>query len=105
MLVPDNLKSGVNKACRYEPGLNHSYQQLAVHYAVTVMIARPYKPKDKAKVEIGVQIVTTIIMALYAFISNLNPRQPNSNKHSDREQQRLYTSIANGGNCRTRTKP
>ena len=47
MLVPDNLKSGVNKACRYEPELNPSYQQLAAHYAVAVMPTRPYKPKDK----------------------------------------------------------
>jgi transposase len=37
----------VNKACRYEPELNPSYQQLAAHYAVAVMPARPYKPKDK----------------------------------------------------------
>jgi transposase len=47
MLVPDNLKSGVTKACRYDPELNPSYQQLASHYGVAVMPARPYKPKDK----------------------------------------------------------
>jgi transposase len=63
LLVPDNLKSGVNKACRYEPELNPSYQQLAAHYAVAVMPARPYKPKDKAKVEVGVQLVERWIMA------------------------------------------
>jgi transposase len=63
MLIPDNLKSGVNKACRYEPELNPSYQQLAAHYAVAVMPARPYKPKDKAKVEVGVQLVERWIMA------------------------------------------
>ena len=54
MLIPDNLKSGVSKACRYDPELNPSYQQLAAHYAVAVMPARPYKPKDKAKAEAGV---------------------------------------------------
>ncbi len=63
MLIPDNLKSGVNKACRYEPELNPSYQQLAAHYGVAVVPARPYKPKDKAKAEVGVQIVERWIMA------------------------------------------
>ena len=63
MLVPDNLKSGVNKACRYEPELNPSYQQLAAHYGVAVLPARPYKPKDKAKAEVGVQLVERWIMA------------------------------------------
>ena len=63
MLVPDNLKSGVNKACRYDPELNPSYQQLASHYAVAVMPARPYKPKDKAKAEAGVLLVERWIMA------------------------------------------
>jgi len=63
MLVPDNLKSGVNKACRYDPELNPSYQQMAAHYSVAVMPARPYKPKDKAKVEAAVQLVERWIMA------------------------------------------
>ncbi len=63
LLIPDNLKSGVNKACRYDPQLNPSYQQLAEHYRVAVMPARPYKPKDKAKVEVAVLIVERWIMA------------------------------------------
>ena len=63
MLIPDNLKSGVNKACRYDPELNPSYHQLAAHYGVAVVPARPYKPKDKAKAEVGVQIVERWIMA------------------------------------------
>jgi transposase len=61
--VPDNLKSGVSKCCRYDPELNPSYQQLAAHYQVAVLPARPYKPKDKAKVEVGVQIVERWILA------------------------------------------
>jgi len=48
-----NLKSGVTKACRYDPELNPGYQQLASHYAVAVMPTSPYKPKYKAKVEAG----------------------------------------------------
>lgn len=63
LLVPDNLKSGVNKACRYEPELNPAYQQLASHYGIAVLPARPYKPKDKAKAEVGVQLVERWILA------------------------------------------
>lgn len=63
MVIPDNLRSGVSRACRYEPELNPSYQQLAEHYQVAVMPARPYKPKDKSKAEVGVQIVERWILA------------------------------------------
>ena len=57
LLILDNLKSGVSKACRYDPELNPSYQQLAEHYQVAVMPARPPSLRDKAKAEVGVQIV------------------------------------------------
>jgi len=63
LLIPDNLKSGVTRACRYEPDLNPTYADLAAHYGVAVIPARPYKPKDKAKVEVGVQIVERWILA------------------------------------------
>ncbi|RAY95964.1 IS21 family transposase [Enterobacter cloacae] len=63
ILVPDNLKSGVSKACRYDPELNPSYQQLAEHYQVAVIPARHRKPRDKPKVEVGVQIVERWILA------------------------------------------
>ena len=63
MVVPDNLRSGVSRACRYDPDLNPSYQQWAEHYQVAVVPARPYKPKDKAKAEVGVQIVERWILA------------------------------------------
>lgn len=63
IVVPDNLRSGVSKACRYDPDLNPSYQQWAAHYRVAVVPARPYKPKDKAKAENGVQIVERWILA------------------------------------------
>jgi transposase len=62
ILVPDNLKSGVDKTCRYDPVINRSYQELAEHYGVAVLPARPRKPKDKAKVEKGVQVVTNWIL-------------------------------------------
>lgn len=63
ILVPDNLKSAVTKACRYEPIINSSYQHLASHYKTTVIPARPYKPKDKAKAENAVLVVERWIMA------------------------------------------
>ena len=62
-MVPDNLKSGVLKAHRYEPELNPAYQDLAEHYRVTILPARVRKPRDKAKVEVGVQIVERWILA------------------------------------------
>lgn len=50
ILVPDNLKSGVTKACRYEPVLNRSYKEMARHYGVAIVPARAYRPKDKSMV-------------------------------------------------------
>jgi len=61
--VPDNLKSAVRKPHRYEPDINPAYQQLAAHYQIAVVPARPYKPKDKAKAENAVLIVERWIMA------------------------------------------
>jgi len=63
VIVPDNLKSGVNSPCRYEPGLNGSYQEFAEHYGVAVIPARPKKPRDKAKVEKAVQEVERQVLA------------------------------------------
>ena len=55
--------SGVTKACRYEPDLNRTYEEMAAHYAVAVIPARRMKPRDKAKVENGVLVVERWIMA------------------------------------------
>jgi transposase len=63
ILVPDNLKSGVTRACRYEPDLNRTYEEMAAHYGVAVIPARRMKPRDKAKVEAGVLLVERWIMA------------------------------------------
>jgi transposase len=64
MLVPDNLKSGVNKACFYEPELNPTYAEMAEHYGCAVLPARPYRPRDKAKAEVGVLIAQRWILAV-----------------------------------------
>ena len=63
LLVPDNLKSGVSQACAYDPDLNPAYAECAAHYNTAVMPARPYKPRDKAKVENGVLLVERWILA------------------------------------------
>jgi transposase len=57
LLVPDNAKVAVIKACLYDPQVNRSYAELAAHYGTTVLAARPYRPRDKAKVEACVGIV------------------------------------------------
>jgi len=63
LLVPDNLRSGVTKAHRYEPDLNPTYAELARHYGVAVLPARVRKPRDKAKAEAGVLLVERWILA------------------------------------------
>jgi transposase len=63
IVVPDNLRSGVARACRYEPDVNPSYQQWSDHYGVAVIPARVRKPRDKSKVESGVQLVQRFILA------------------------------------------
>lgn len=62
-IVPDNLKSGVNEPCRYEPGITRSYQDFAEHYGVAIIPARVRKPKDKSKVEKAVQTVERQVLA------------------------------------------
>jgi Transposase and inactivated derivatives len=63
ILIPDNLKSGVQKAHRYEPDLNPTYQDMAEHYGIAVIPARVRAPQDKAKVEEAVQNVERSILA------------------------------------------
>lgn len=62
-VVPDQLKSGITRACRYEPEVQRTYEELAQHYGTTVMPARPKHPRDKAKVEVAVQIAQRWIVA------------------------------------------
>jgi transposase len=63
ILVPDNLKSGVTTAHRYEPDLNPTYLEMARHYGIAIIPARSKKPRDKAKVEVGVQVVERWVLA------------------------------------------
>lgn len=63
LIVPDNLRSGVSKACRYEPDINPTYADFIEYYNAAVLPTRPVKPKDKAKVEVAVLIVERWILA------------------------------------------
>jgi len=63
VVVPDNLKAGVNHPSRYDPEINITYQEMAEHYGVAVVPARVARPRDKAKVEVGVQNVERWILA------------------------------------------
>lgn len=63
IVVPDNLKSGVSKACRYEPDINPTYHAMAAYYGTAVIPARVMKARDKAKVEAGVLLVERWILA------------------------------------------
>ncbi|MDG9696593.1 IS21 family transposase, partial [Streptomyces sp. DH17] len=99
--VSDNLKAGITRACFHEPMVNRTYADLARHYRTAIVPARPYRPRDKAKVEVGVQIVGRWILArlrnrrffslaalneaIYALLAELNDRPLRSWGRSRRE--------------------
>jgi transposase len=62
-IVCDNLKAGVTASSRYEPGISRTYQDMATHYGTAILPARVRKPRDKAKVEVAVQVVQRWILA------------------------------------------
>ncbi len=77
IVVPDNLKSGVQKSHIYEPDINPTYQDMAIHYSVAIMPARSRSPKDKAKVENAVlqverQILAKLRNRIFFSLSELN---------------------------------
>jgi transposase len=63
LIVPDQLKPGVRDACRYEPILQRTYEEWAAHYGTAILPARPAKARDKAKVEVAVQVAQRWILA------------------------------------------
>jgi transposase len=62
LVVPDNTKTAVIKACLYEPSVNRTYTEMAGHYGTAILPTRPRKPRDKAKVEAGVLIMERWIL-------------------------------------------
>jgi transposase len=63
VLTPDNLKSAIRKACRYEPEATSTYEDLARHYGCVIIPARPYRSRDKAVAETHVLVVQRWILA------------------------------------------
>ena len=63
VVVPDQLKSGVTVPCRYEPGLQRTYEEFAQHYNTVILPARPKHPRDKPKMEVAVQVAQRWILA------------------------------------------
>lgn len=94
-VVPDQLKSGVSKSCRYEPTVQRTYEELAEHYATTVLPARPAHARDKAKVEVGVQIAQRWILArlrhhTFFSLDALNERIAELVEDLNARQMRVY---------------
>ena len=71
--VSDNLKAGITRACFHEPMVNRTYADLACHYKTAILPARPYHPRDKAKVEVGVPSCCSCVgsLALHDFRNRL----------------------------------
>lgn len=63
LVIPDNARTAVRKACLYDPDINRTYQELAEHYGMAVMPTRARKPRDKAKAEAAVQNAERRILA------------------------------------------
>ena len=92
LLVPDNTKVAVIKACLYDPQINRSYAEMAAHYDTAILPARPRRPRDKAKVELGVLLVERWLLgrlrnntffnlaevnaAIGEFLTRLNEERP-----------------------------
>ncbi|MEM6733758.1 MAG: IS21 family transposase, partial [Myxococcota bacterium] len=79
LLVPDQLKSGVARSDRYEPQSQRAFEELARHYGTAILPARPGKPKDKAKVEVAVQVAQRWVLAcirdeIFFSLGELNER-------------------------------
>jgi transposase len=106
IVVPDNLKAGVKHPSRYEPDLNPTYLDLAQHYGTAIIPARVRKPKDKAKAEVGVQVVERWILArlrnrtffnladlnraIRELLDELNARQM---EHLERSRRELFEEL------------
>ena len=96
--VPDNLKSGVNKPCFYEPELNESYRDLSRHYNTAIIPAHVRKPKHKAKVEANVLVAQRWILAclrktVFHTIQELNSAiKPLLEKLNNRKMRHLKKS-------------
>ena len=78
-VVSDQLKSAVTVHCRYEPGMNTAYVDFARHYDTALMPARPHRPKDKAKVEVAVQVAERWVLARLRNVQSFSLAELNRN--------------------------
>ncbi len=78
LFVPDNLKAGVTTACRYDPVVNRTYEEMARHYGAAVLPARAYHPKDKPKVEANVLVAQRWILARLRDLTFFNVVEMNA---------------------------
>jgi transposase len=98
LLVPDNLKSGINKASFYDPEVNRSYAAMAAHYSVGILPARPRRPRDKAAVEAGVRFAQSYILGRLRNVTFFSLAECNAaiavavERMNGREMRRLGTS-------------
>jgi transposase len=98
MVVPDNLKSGITKAHRYDPDINANYQHLSEHYGFAIVPARSMEPKDKAKVENAVgwterQILAPLRHITFTSIGEINAAiKPRLAKINSQPFQKMKTS-------------
>jgi len=93
--VCDQLKSGVVVPCRYEPGVQRTYEELAEHYGTAIVPARPRAPKDKAKVEAAVQMAERWILArlrneTFFSLASLNRRIAELLEELNDREMRVY---------------
>lgn len=77
LVVPDNAKTAVVKACFYEPNVNRTYEEMLAHYNSAALPARPRKPRDKPKVEAAVRIMERYLLGrlrdrVFYALSELN---------------------------------
>jgi transposase len=77
LLIPDQTRTAVSKPCLYDPELNPTFNEMAVHYRTAVLPARPRKPRDKAKVETAVLVAQRWILAALRNHTFFNLAQAN----------------------------
>jgi len=102
LLIPDNLRSAVSRAHRYEPDTHPTDHDLACHYAVAVLPARANKPRDKAKVEIAVQVVERWVLAALRHRTFFSLAELNAGRRGSKPKQRGSTP---GSTRRVRDSP
>ena len=95
LLVCDNLRAGVTAACRYELGINRTYQEMAAHYDSAVLPTRVRRPRDKDKVEVAVLIVERFILARLRHRRFLSLGELNARPALVRSRSRLRSISAN----------